>query len=335
MEYTLRNSNGMTASVLSLGGIIRRLTAPDRDGQFEDVVLGFDTENDYLGGHPYFGALIGRFGNRIAGGRFSLDGSDYVLGCNDGANHLHGGHRGFDKVNWHVDDDPGGQAIRLRYVSADGEEGYPGELSVTVTYTLSDDDAFRIHYQLTTTRPTPVNLTSHPYFNLGGHGNGSILNHELQLFAQGYTPIGEDLVPTGEIDAVAGTPLDFRGSTAIGQRIGSIGPQIRNARGYDHNFVLDKADGELALAARVTEPVSGRVMEVLTTEPGLQFYSGNMLPEISGKSGAIYQTHSGLCLETQHFPDSPNHPNFPATIVRPGEVYESTTIYRFSTITAG
>ena len=335
MEYTLRNSNGMVISVLSLGGIIQRLTAPDRDGNYQDVVLGLDSEHDYLDGHPYFGALIGRFGNRIAGGRFSLDGADYVLGCNDGDNHLHGGHRGFDKVSWHIEHDTGGQALRLRYVSAEGEEGYPGELSVTVNYTLSDDDELRIDCEATTTRPTPVNLTSHPYFNLGGHGNGSILNHELQLFAQRYTPIGEDLVPTGEIDPVAGTPLDFLSPTAIGKRIDSDYQQIRNAGGYDHNFVLDKVDGELALAARVTEPVSGRILEVLTTEPGLQFYSGNGLPEIRGKSGATYQPHSGFCLETQHFPDSPNRPIFPTTIVRPGDVYQSTTIYRFFTINSG
>jgi aldose 1-epimerase len=332
MDYTLRNSNGMTLSVLSLGGIIQRLTAPDRDGNFEDVVLGFDSENDYLGGHPYFGALIGRFGNRIAGGRFSLDGSDYVLGCNDGANHLHGGHRGFDKVSWHIEHDTGGQALRLRYVSADGEEGYPGELDVTVHYSLTDDDALRIDYRAAATAPTPVNLTSHSYFNLAGQECGSILGHEVQIFAQSFTEVDDDLVPIGSIDSVAGTPLDFLSPTAIGKRIDSDYRQIRTAGGYDHNYVLDKADGELALAARVMEPVSGRILEVLTTEPGLQFYSGNGLPKISGKSGATYQPHSGFCLEAQHYPDSPNQDNFPTTIVRPGEVYQSTTIYRFSTI---
>jgi len=333
MEFTLQNSNGMSMSVLSLGGIIQRLTAPDRDGHYDDVVLGFDAEDDYLGGHPYFGALIGRYGNRIAGGRFSLDGSDYVLGCNDGANHLHGGHRGFDKVRWHVEAD--GQVLWLRYVSADGEEGYPGELDVTVKYELSDDNALRIDYQATTTRPTPVNLTSHPYFNLGGHGSGSILDHEMQILAQRYTPIDEDLVPLGGTETVSGTPFDFLSPTAIGTRIDSKCQQIRHAGGYDHNYVLDKEGGKLALAARVTEPVSGRLMEVSTTEPGLQFYSGNGLQELSGKSGAMYQAHSGLCLETQHFPDSPNRESFPSTIVRPGEVYQSTTIYRFSTITTG
>lgn len=335
MEYTLQNSNGMSMSVLSLGGIIRRLTAPDRDGQYQDVVLGFDAESDYQGGHPYFGALIGRVGNRIAGGRFSLDGAEYVLGCNDGSNHLHGGHRGFDKVIWHIDYNDGGQVIRLQYVSADGEEGYPGELSVVVSYTLTDEDALHIDYQATTTRPTPVNLTSHPYFNLGGHGSGSVLGHEVQIFAQCYTPVDEDLVPLGGTETVSGTPFDFLSPTAIGTRIDSECRQIRHAGGYDHNYVLDKEGGKLALAARVTEPVSGRLLEVSTTEPGLQFYSGNGLQEISGKSGAKYQAHSGLCLETQHFPDSPNRESFPSTIVRPGEVYQSTTIYRFSTITTG
>lgn len=332
MEYTLRNRNGMAMSVLSLGGIIQRLTAPDRDGHYDDVVLGFDTEDDYLGGHPYFGALIGRYGNRIAGGRFSLDGSDYVLGCNDGANHLHGGHRGFDKVRWLIKAD--GQVLWLRYVSAEGEEGYPGELGVTVKYELSDDNALRIDYQATTTRPTHVNLTSHPYFNLAGHGSGPVLGHEMQIFAQRYTPVDEDLIPIGGIETVAGTPLDFQAPKAIGKHIDSNHDQIRYAGGYDHNFVLDKTGAELALAARVTDPVSGRVLEVVTTEPGLQFYSGNGLQDIDGKSGIIYEARSGLCLETQHFPDSPHRDSFPSTIVRPGEVYQSTTIYRFSTITA-
>ncbi len=336
MSQILQNKNGMSVTVLSLGGIIQCLTAPDRNGRYDDVVLGFDAARDYENDHPCFGALIGRYGNRIAGGRFTIDGSEFRVACNDGTNHLHGGYRGFDKVNWSIDTPTGshGQSLRLRYISGDGEEGFPGELSTAVLYTLSDDDEFRIDYKATSTRPTPVNLTSHPYFNLAGQGRGSVLDHELELAAAAYTPVERDLIPVGTIDTVEGTPMDFRDPVTIGSRIDLPSQQLQRAGGYDHNWVLDNQDASLRLAARVTESDSGRVMEVLTTEPGLQFYSANSLDNISGKSGAVYGPRSGFCLETQHYPDSPNRPNFPSTILRPGELYESTTIYRFTTIAA-
>lgn len=337
MSHVLRNKNGMSVSILPLGGIIQCLTAPDRDGRYDDVVLGFDAATDYENGHPCFGALIGRYGNRISAGRFTIDGHKYVVACNDGENHLHGGYRGFDKVNWSIDQpaESHGQSVRLRYISADGEEGFPGELSATILYALGDDDAFRIDYKATSTRPTPINLTSHPYFNLAGQGGGSILGHELEIPAATYTPVGADLIPIGTIDAVEGTPMDFRNAMPIGTRIDSPFRQLQLAGGYDHNWVLDNQEGALKLAARVIEPGSGRVMEVLTTEPGIQFYSANALGNIPGKAGAVYGPRSGFCLETQHYPDSPNRPNFPSTILRPGELYESTTIYRFTTIAAG
>jgi aldose 1-epimerase len=331
MIHTLQNSNGMTVSVLPLGGIIQAMTAPDRHGRYEDVVLGFDDEQDYENEHPYFGALIGRYGNRIAGGRFSLAGSEVVLACNLGENHLHGGERGFDKVIWNVEQ--AGSTLQLRYTSADGEEGYPGELAVLVTYTLGDDDELRINYHATTTKPTVINLTSHPYFNLSGQD--SVVNHELQIFASRYTPVDDRLIPTGQVMSVAGAPLDFRHPASIGERIDENDPQLRYGGGYDHNWVLDKSDGDLVLAARVADPVSGRVLDVVTTEPGLQFYSGNFLNDIRGKGGSVYGPRSGFCLETQHFPDSPNHAHFPSTELLPGKEYESTTIYRFSTIAAG
>ena len=333
MAHILQNAGGTTVSILPLGGIIQGIVAADRNGDFADIVLGFDTEAKYKLGHPYFGALIGRYGNRIAGGRFTIDGTEYVLGCNHGPHHLHGGFRGFDKVRWRCRGD--GRSLRLAYVSADGEEGYPGELTVTVDYTLDDNDTLRIDYQATTTRSTPVNLTSHPYFNLAGHDAGTVYGHELEIFAGSYTPVDEELIPLGGIDGVQGTPLDFRTPMTIGERIIDDHPQLQHAGGYDHNWVLDGPLGELRLAARVTEPESGRVLEVLTTEPGLQFYSGNGLDGIRGKGGASYAPRSGFCLETQHFPDSPNQPEFPTTILEPGDLYASTTIYRFSTIAAG
>ncbi len=333
MSHILQNANGTTVSILPLGGIIQGIVTADRDGDFADIVLGFDTEAEYESkGHPYFGALIGRYGNRIAGGRFSIDDTEYVLGCNAGPNHLHGGFRGFDKVRWRSK--AKGQSLRLAYVSADGEEGYPGELTVTVDYQLDDDDALRIDYRATTTRRTPVNLTSHPYFNLAGHDAGTVYGHELEILAESFTPVDENLIPLGSVEGVQGTPLDFRTPMTIGERIIDDHPQLLRARGYDHNWVLEQADGGLRLAARVSEPESGRIMEVLTTEPGLQFYSGNSLDGIRGKGGASYGPRSGFCLETQHFPDSPNQPDFPSTILEPGDLYESTTIYRFSTIAA-
>ena len=333
MSHILQNTNGTTVSILPLGGIIQGIVTADCRGEFADVVLGFDTEAEYEGSHPYFGALIGRYGNRIAGGCFSIEDREYALGCNAGRNHLHGGFRGFDKVRWsaRIQD----RSLRLAYVSADGEEGYPGELTVAVDYTLDDDDALRIDYRAATTRSTPVNLTSHPYFNLAGHDAGAVYGHELQIFADGYTPVDGTLVPLGHVEAVQGTPLDFRSPMTIGERIIDDHPQLLRAGGYDHNWVLDGPDGKLRLAARVTEPDSGRVLEVFTTEPGLQFYSGNTLGGIKGKGGAKYWPRSGFCLEAQHFPDSPNQPAFPSTILEPGDLYASTTIYRFSTIATG
>lgn len=332
MSHILQNANGMSLTVLPRGGIIQHLNVPDRDGNLDDVVLGFDAAADYEIEHPYFGALIGRYGNRIAGGRFSLDGSDYVLACNNGPNHLHGGNRGFDRVIWSMSG-AGEQTLVLQHTSPAGDEGYPGELRVSVTYSLTEDNAFRIDYAASTTEPTPVNLTSHPYFNLGGASSAPIEDHVLEIRAGRYTPVDEHLVPTSEIASVTDTPMDFRRPTPIGERFDSDDEQLRIAGGYDHNWVLDDPGGGVRLAARVTHPGSGRVLEVLTSEPGLQFYSGNSLDGIRGKSGVTYRPHSGFCLETQHFPDSPNQPGFPSTILRPGEVFESTTIYRFSTIT--
>ena len=330
MSHQLKNRNGMRVDILPLGGIIQRLTARDRKGQYADVVLGFDTQEEYERDHPYFGALIGRYGNRIANGRFSIDGQEYQLACNHGAHHLHGGQRGFDKVLWKVEAD--GPSLILSHVSEDGDQGYPGELSVRVRYTLDEDDALRIDYHATSTQPTPVNLTSHPYFNLAGHGGGAVLDQLIEINASRYTPVEEDLIPTGGLAEVSNTPFDFRHPVAIGARIDASDEQLGFGGGYDHNFVLDHADGELRLAARAVEPTSGRMLEVLTTEPGLQFYSGNSLSDIRGKEGAAYSARSGFCLETQHFPDSPNHGGFPTTILRPGERHASTTVYRFSTI---
>jgi aldose 1-epimerase len=332
--YSLRNPHGMEVAISALGGIIQRLTCADRNGDYADVLLGFESADRYRTDHPYFGALIGRYCNRIAAGRFSLGGSDYVLACNDGKNHLHGGQRGFDKVEWHVDhvSSKQAQSLVLSYTSADGEEGYPGELSVIVTYTLGSNDELKIDYQATTTRPTPVSLTSHPYFNLEGQGSSTILEHELEIMAAHFTPVDRNMIPTGVFQPVDGTPMDFRKPMLIGERIGAEFEQLQFAGGYDHNWVLNKKNGVLGLAARVAAPSTGRIMEVLTTEPGLQLYTGNSLDGIAGKSDVSYGPRSGFCLETQHFPDSPNKAGFPSTILRPGEICESTTIYRFSTI---
>ncbi len=323
----------MEVCVVSLGGIIQKLTAPGRNGSYDDVVLGFDMPDRYAAGHPYFGALIGRYGNRIRSGRFLLDDSEYALAINDGENHLHGGHRGFDKVEWDVESLAGepDTALRLSYVSADGEEGYPGRLSVAVTYSLTDGDELRINYTAITDKPTPVNLTSHVYFNLAGQGADTVLDHEVEIYASHFTPVCEGLIPTGSIQSVDGTPMDFRTRTAIGERIDDSYEQLQLAGGYDHNWALDKEPGDLAIAARVLEPSSGRQLEVYTTEPGLQFYTGNGLDgSIRGKQGRSYIRRSGVCLETQHYPDSPNQPAFPSTILMPGEVYETTTVYRFA-----
>jgi aldose 1-epimerase len=297
------------------------------------VVLGFDSIDGYLMRTSYFGVLVGRYGNRIAKGRFTLNGVEYKLATNNGENSLHGGVKGFNKAVWKVRDVSDGQSPRLEltYLSKDGEEGYPGNLSVTVVYTLTDSNELRIDYSATTDKDTVVNLTNHSYFNLAGQGEGDILGHELTLFAGKFTPSDKVLIPTGELRSVEGTPFDFRKPVAIGARIGQNDEQLKFGGGYDHNFVLSSGGGALALAARVYEPKTGRVMEVLTTEPGIQFYTGNFLDgTLSGKGGKAYAKRSGFCLETQHFPDSPNHPQFPSTVLRTGGRYQTTTVYRFS-----
>jgi aldose 1-epimerase len=331
--YTLGNANGVRVAITDYGGIVTRLLVPDRDGDLGDVVLGYDSLSDYLRASPYFGAIVGRYGNRIAKGRFALDGVEYHLATNNGPNHLHGGLKGFDKVVWgaepyRAEDEVG---LRLSYVSEDGEEGYPGRLLVTVTYALTNSDELRVEYRAETEKLTVVNLTHHSYFNLAGHASGDILGHELMINADRFTPVDEGLIPTGEIRDVTGTPMDFRSATAIGAGIDDDDGQLRFAGGYDHNWILNDYDGSLRLVARVHEPTSERVMEVYTTEPGMQFYSGNFLDGSNvGKGGVPYQHRAGFCLETQHFPDSPNHPEFPSTVLRPGDVYVSTTVYRFA-----
>lgn len=331
--YTLTNSKGMEVKITNYGGIVVTLRVPDRQGRMEDVVLGFDRLEDYLKGHPYFGAIIGRYANRIAGGRFTLNGISYQLTLNEGSNHLHGGRKGFDKVVWKARAVRSGRGVgvRLTYRSPDGEEGYPGNLSVTVTYILTDENELRIEYVATTDRDTIVNLTHHSYFNLAGQGSRDILEHELLINADYFTPIDANLIPTGEIRRVRGTPFDFTQLTPIGARIGQDDEQLRFGRGYDHNWVLNGPPGELRLAARVVEPSSGRVLEVWTTEPGLQFYSGNFLDgTITGKQGRVYRHRYGFCLEPQHFPDSPNKPHFPSVILRKGARYHTITVYKFS-----
>jgi aldose 1-epimerase len=334
--YTLRNASGLSVDISDFGGTVVRLLAPDRHGQTADVVLGFDTVEGYARPTgPFFGATIGRVGNRIAGGQFTLEGKTYRLVTNNTPGglpcHLHGGTVGFDKVLWKADAPTSGtdSALRLTYRSAEGEEGYPGNLDAAVTFTVTADNALRIDYVATTDQTTLVNLTNHSYFNLAGEGNRSVLGHVLTLNAARYTPVNAGLIPTGEIASVADTPLDFRAPHTIGERIDRPNEQLRFAAGYDHNFVLDGAAGKLALAATVLEPQSGRELEVLTTEPGVQFYSGNFLDGSAGKNGHTYPRRSGFCLETQHFPDSPNHPSFPSIVLRPGETYRSTTVYRF------
>lgn len=331
--FTLRNSKGMEARITNYGGILVSLLVPDRSGIPGDVVLGYDSLAQYVRDNPYFGCIVGRYGNRIAKGKFTLDGKDYTLATNNGPNHLHGGAKGFDKVVWTPKEVRGktGPSLELTYLSRDGEEGYPGNLSVKVIYTLTDKNELRISYTATTDKPTIVNLTHHSYFNLAGAGAGDILGHELMINADRFTPIDSTLIPTGELKSVRGTPMDFTTPTAIGARIGEKDPQLIRAGGYDHNFVLVKKGTGLGLAARVSDSSSGRVMEVLTTEPGLQFYSGNFLDGHNvGKGGKKYEHRYGFCLETQHFPDSPNKPQFPSSRLNPGETYRSETLYRFS-----
>jgi len=333
--YVLTNANGMEVAIANYGATVVSVKVPDRTGKFADVVLGFDDFDGYLGNEPYFGAVVGRYGNRIAGGRFTLDGHEYHLAQNDGKNTLHGGLKGFDKRVWSAKDASKGDApaIRLSYLSKDGEEGYPGNLSATVTYTLTAKNELRIDYGATTDKPTVHNLTNHSYFNLAGEGNGDILSHQMTIHADRFTPVDATLIPTGELQSVAGTPLDFRAPAAIGARIDADNEQIKLGHGYDHNFVLNRKGSELFLAARVTELTSGRVMEVFTTQPGLQFYTGNFLDgTIHGKGGKVYGRRSAFCMETQHFPDSPNQPKFPSVVLKPGEHFTSTTVFRFSTM---
>jgi aldose 1-epimerase len=330
--YTLRNAHGIAAKVITYGGIIVSLETPDRAGRLGDVVLGYDSLGPYLRESPYFGAIVGRYANRIAGGRFTLDGKTYPLATNNGPNHLHGGLKGFDKVAWSAEPFTRADSVGvvLRYTSPDGEEGYPGTLAATVTYTLTADDALVVDYHAITDAPTPVNLSQHSYFNLAGDAGGDILGHVLTLRAGRYTPVDATLIPTGELADVAGTPFDFTSPHAIGERIGAEHEQLRFGGGYDHNFVLDREGGGLAHAASVFEPASGRTLDIHTTEPGLQFYSGNFLDgSITGKRGRVYTHRSGFCLESQHFPDSPNQAGFPSTILRPGEAYRSRTVWRF------
>jgi len=334
--FILKNRNGVEAAITNYGGIIVTLKTFDGKGLLADVALGFETLAGYLGKHPYFGAIIGRYGNRIGKARFTLDGVTYQLAKNDGENSLHGGNEGFDRRLWKARTESGAdsQTLVLSYTSPDGEEGYPGTLATEVRYTLLDDDTFRIDYRATTDKKTVVNLTNHTYFNLAGQGNGDILNHEIQINASRFTPVDEGLIPTGELRPVEGTAFDFRKPRRIGERIDADDEQIRRGRGYDHNFVLDRQGDGLSFAARVTEPSTGRVLEVWTTEPGMQFYTGNFLDgTVIGKGGKAYPRRSGFCLETQHFPDSPNRPEFPSTVLEPGQEYRSTTVWKFLTAT--
>lgn len=331
--YTLTNRNGMEVAITNYGGIVVSLLAPDRAGKLADVVLGFDDLAGYLGGNPFFGALVGRYANRIANAEFKLDGVEYHLARNNGPNSLHGGTKGFDKKLWAAHDvSKQNPALELACQSPDGEEGYPGDLSVRVVYTLTDSNELKIDYRATTDKDTVLNLTNHSYFNLAGQGNGDVLRHLLMINADRFTPIDSTLIPTGELRNVEGTPFDFRRATAVGARIGADEEQLRFGKGYDHNFVLNRKDNGLVLAARVTDPESGRVMEVLTTQPGVQFYSGNFLDgSVRGKGGQAYGRRSALCLETQHFPNSPNQPNFPSTELKPGQSFHEITVFKFGT----
>ncbi len=332
--YTMTNTRGMEVRAMNYGGIIVSLRLPDKKGVLADVVLGFDTLDAYLNNTPYFGAIIGRYANRIANGKFALDGVEYRLARNNGMNSLHGGLKGFDNVLWRAErfENNHGIGVVFTYTGKDGEEGYPGNLKATVTYTLTDQNELQIEYEATTDKATPVNLTNHSYFNLAGEGNGDILKHELMLNADRFTLVDSALIPTGELRLVARTPFDFTKPTAIGARIDANNKQLAIAHGYDHNFVLNRKSSGLELAGRVNERQTGRVLEVYTTEPGVQFYTGNFLDgTITGKNGHAYKKHSALCVETQHFPDSPNHPHFPSTILKPELNYHSRTVYKFST----
>jgi aldose 1-epimerase len=329
---TLRNQKGTEVRVMTYGAIILSVRTADRSGHVDDVVLGHDDAAGYFSNASYFGTVVGRYGNRIAKGKFTLDGQVYTLATNNGVNHLHGGTKGWDQALWQADpfQDARGVGVVLTRTSPDGDEGYPGAVSATVTYTLTDDNQLVVDYLAKTAKPTVINLTQHSYFNLSGGKTPDILGHELTINADRYTPVDDTLIPTGELAPVQGTPFDFRTSTPIGARIDQDDVQLKRGKGYDHNFVLNRQGEGVSLAARVVEPTSGRTLEISTTEPGIQFYSGNFLDgTVKGKGGVLYGRRSGFCLETQHFPDSPNHPNFPSTVLRPGQNYQSKTVYKF------
>ena len=330
--YTLQNANGVEAKITNYGGIVVSMKVPDRNGKIDDVMLGFNDLDSYLKGHPYFGAIIGRYGNRIAKGRFTLNGVEYKLAVNNGENHLHGGIKGFDKVVWTGKEtrSKAGPGVVLTYVSKDGEEGYPGNLRVRVTYTLTNNNSLKMDYWATTDKDTVINLTNHAYFNLAGEGNGDILNHRVIINATRFVPTDAGSIPTGELRRVTGTPFDFLNLTAIGARINNDEEQLKLGNGYDHTWIINGRAGTMRLAAQAFEPTSGRWLEVFTTEPGMQFYTGNFLDgTLTGKSGKLYPRRSGFCFETQHYPDSPNQPAFPTTTLKKGAIYKSTTIYRF------
>ncbi len=335
--FNLSNAHGLTVGVINFGGRIVSLKAPDRNGKSEDVLLGYDTPQQYLDGSPYFGAIIGRFANRIAKAKFSLQGKEYALTMNNGKHTLHGGPGGFHNVYWKENTGSSDKhSLQLEYESKDGEEGYPGNLFTTIRYTLTNSNELILDYTATTDKETVVNLTSHGYFNLSGAGNGDVLDHEIMINAEYFTPVDEGLIPKGSITSVDGTPFDFRTARKMGAQIDGSDDQLRYGKGYDHNWVLNKNDNLLSLAARVIETKSGRILEVLTTEPGLQFYSGNFLDGTDvGKGGKPYYFRTAFCLEAQHFPDSPNRPDFPSVVLRPGEVYTQRTIYKFSVMPAG
>lgn len=331
--FTLTNSHGVEIKAMNYGGIIVSIKVPDRKGQFADIVLGHDTLEGYIPNPPYLGSVVGRYANRIANGEFTLDGKTYHLPKNDGPNTLHGGtDKTFNKVVWDAEPLKGKTGVAFRYLSHDGDDGFPGNLHMQVTYTLTDANELVIDYEATTDKATPINVSQHSYFNLKGQGNGDILDHEIMINADRFTPVDKNLIPTGELRPVTGTPLDFTKSTRIGARIDDNYEQLVLGHGYDHNFVINRNGSGLVLAARVYEPTTGRVLEVSTTQPGVQFYTGNFLDgTITGKDGKVYKRRYGLCLETQHFPDSPNHPSFPNTILKPGEKFHQTTVFKFST----
>jgi aldose 1-epimerase len=332
--YTLTNANGVEVDAMNYGGIIVSIRVPDRKGQVADIVLGHETLDGYIPNPPYIGAVVGRYANRIANGTFTLDGKTYTLPKNDGPNTLHGGvDKTFNKVVWEGEALKGKTGVAFSLLSKDGDDGFPGNLKVKVTYTLTNNNELLIDYEATTDKATPINLSQHSYFNLAGEGTGDILNHELTLNADRFTPVDKNLIPTGELRPVKGTPLDFTTSTKVGARIDDGYDQLVLGHGYDHNWVINRKGEGLTLAARVYEPTSGRVLEVSTTQPGVQFYTGNFLDgTVTGKHGHVYKRRFGLCLETQHFPDSPNHPDFPSTILKPGETFKSETVFKFSTM---